>query len=142
MQVTIKVKLTKDEVSAFRSHFGEKATSADVKDALLAEIDAYFNDLEETAHERSLGKRLPIQRVTSQSKSSRVPGLSYEIGGITFSRTFVDVLKKHGHKTVYLDNVRTTVTELMDAQDPRDPDIRNQLADAIDTLDWDRPTGS
>tara|TARA_R110002110_G_scaffold152878_3_gene345846 strand:+ start:1776 stop:1958 length:183 start_codon:yes stop_codon:yes gene_type:complete len=60
MQVTIRMKLTKDEVSAFRSHFGEKATSADVKDAIIAEIDAYFRDLEETAHERSLGHRLPF----------------------------------------------------------------------------------
>jgi len=60
MQVTIKIKLTEDEVSAFRSHFGDRATSEDVKDALLAEMDAYFSDLEETAHERSLGKHLPI----------------------------------------------------------------------------------
>tara|TARA_R110002060_G_C2032195_1_gene93343 strand:- start:45 stop:509 length:465 start_codon:yes stop_codon:yes gene_type:complete len=115
MQVTIKIKLTKDEVSAFRSHFGEHSQSGDVKDAILAEIDAYFNDLEETAHERSLGKHLPI----------------YD----TETGTLKDVRQKYGREIVYLDNVQTTVTELLDAQ-THAPHAKNAMAAALASLNW------
>ena len=48
----------------------------------------------------------------------------------------MDMRKKHGRKTIYVDGEKTTVARLLDDQDPRDPDIHRSVTEALNRLDF------
>ena len=48
----------------------------------------------------------------------------------------MDMRKKHGRKTIYVDGEKTTVARLLDDQDPRDPDIHRSITEALNRLDF------